>query len=125
MMYSVQLFETLNGVPKPYLREWIMAVIATGTVVRWVVVGAPPNDRVKHESDTVVTVYLTDDDSDAAVALIAKYTHDEIDKFAVGPPPHNPSQTLIKAKELLDAARQGLLEATGITRAMVTPPSVP
>ena len=96
-----------------------MAVIATGTVVLWVVVGAPPNDRVKHESDTVVTVYLTDDDSDAAVALIAKYTLDEIAKAG------NPPAPLNKAKHLLNAARQGLLEATGITRAMVTPPSVP
>jgi hypothetical protein len=121
MMYSVQLFETLNGVPKPYLREWIMAVIATGTVVLWKVVGVAPNDRVKHESDTVVTVYLTDDDSDAAVALIAKYTLDEIEKAV--PPPN--SAKLDKAKELLNAARQGLLEATGITRAMVTPPSLP
>lgn len=102
-----------------------MAVIATGTVVLWEVVGVAPDERVKHKSDTVVTVYLTDDDSDAAVALIAKYTLDEIDKVAHGPPPNNPPAQLTKAKELLDAARQGLLEATGITRAMVTPPSVP
>jgi hypothetical protein len=127
MMYGGQLFETLNGVPKPYLREWIMAVIVTGTVVHWKVFGNPPNERVKNVSDTVVTVYLTDDDNDAAVALIAKYTLAEIDKLQLPPPPTlaNVQAQLDKAKELLGDAQKGLLAATGITRATVTPPSVP
>jgi high-affinity K+ transport system ATPase subunit B len=96
-----------------------MAVIATGTVVLWEVVGVPPNDRVKYKSDKVVTVYLTDDDNDAAVAIIAKYTLDEVD--AAG----TPAQKLIIARALLNAAREGLLAATGIARATVTPPSAP
>jgi hypothetical protein len=98
-----------------------MPVIVTGTVVLWKVVGVAPDERVKYESDKVVTLYMTDDDNDAAVAaLIAKYTLDEVNS-AGGTPAHQ----LAKAKDLLNAARQGLLQATGITRATVTPPANP
>jgi predicted aconitase len=121
---TISYFRTFSGVPRLDLREWIMPVIATGTIVLWEVVGAPPNERVKHKSDKVVTVYITDDDNDAAVAaLIAKYTLDEVDAVPAGP--HHQRDQLNKAKELLNAAREGLLAATGITRATVTPPSLP
>jgi hypothetical protein len=90
-----------------------MPVIVTGTVVRWEVVNAgKPNERVKHKSDMVVTVYITDDDDDAVVSIISKYILDEVAK----------KQDPI---ELLELARDGLLRVVGITRATVTPPSAP
>jgi hypothetical protein len=104
-----------------------MSAIVTGTVVLWEVINAGTvNERVKHKDDKVVSVYLSDDAEDAdASALISKYTLDEIAKVAALPANNTPQDQLNKAKELLDAARQGLLRAGGITRATVASPSAP
>jgi NAD(P)H-hydrate repair Nnr-like enzyme with NAD(P)H-hydrate dehydratase domain len=104
-----------------------MSVIVRGTVVYWEVVHQHKVDeRVIHKDDAVVSVYLTDDAEDAdESALVSKYTLDQIDKVAVGPPAGDEKAQLDKAKKLLKAACQGLLRAGGITRSAVTSPSAP
>jgi hypothetical protein len=99
-----------------------MGAIVTGTVLYWEVINPrTKNERVIHKDDRVVSVYLTDDGEDAnRSALISKYTLDEIAE--AGPTVQN---QLDKAKELLLAAKQGLLRADGVTRETVTSPSAP
>jgi hypothetical protein len=103
-----------------------MPAIVTGTVVRWEVINPNTRDeRVKHKEDKLVSVYLTNEAEDAdESALISKYTRDEVDKVAATAGSTVQDQ-LDKAKELLDAARQGLIRASGITRATVNPPTAP
>src|SRR5262245_781978 len=125
MMYGVQLFETLNGVPKPYLRERIMASIATGMVVLWKVVNkGTANERVEFVSDEQVSLYVGDGSEEAdATSILGKYILDEVAKVAAKAGATVQDQ-LDKAKELLKAACEGLLEVVDITRAPIKPPSV-
>jgi hypothetical protein len=102
-----------------------MAAIVTGTVVRWKVVGANTvNERVKHVSDKEVSVYVGDgSEEDDVSAILAKYILDEVgDAPAQGEVPAN---VLATARELLIAARNGLVRVSGIKRATVTPPPAP
>jgi hypothetical protein len=50
-------------------REWIMAAIVTGTVVLWKVIDPDgPDERVKHEDDEAVKVFVSSDDTGDDVA---------------------------------------------------------
>jgi hypothetical protein len=119
-----QLLQTYSGISKPYLREWIMAAIVTGTVVLWEVVDpGGPNERVKHVSDETVSVFVPsdetgDDAADAQVlAIISQFLLEKVGEK------HKQGEALLNdVRDLLIKGREGLLQVAGIKRTSVKPP---
>jgi hypothetical protein len=89
-----------------------MPAIVSGTVILWEAVIIGQHERVRQVNSRSVSVYRAGE-SDAADAtmLVADY---------ILTPPTGKTPT-----DLLNAARQGLLEVVAITPVPVTPPSPP
>jgi hypothetical protein len=96
-------------------REWIMAAIVTGTVVLWKVVDPGPDERVKHEGDEAVKVFVPrdetgDDVADAqVVAIMSQFLLTKLGKEKEGEEP-----PLSEVRRLLKKGRGGLLQRQSV-----------
>lgn len=98
-----------------------MAAIVTGTVVLWKVIDPDgTHERVKHEDDEAVKVFVSSDEtgdevSDAqVVALLSQFLLTKLGE--------EEEQSLKEVRRLLEKGRLGLLQVAGIERKSVRPP---
>ena len=92
-----------------------MATIVTATVIRWKVEDSQEEAQTYYDDEQQVSVYLGDDDaadSSLQVMIIGQYILDQADDEK-------------EFRELLEAARDGLLQVTNVAKQALHPPSVP
>jgi len=100
-----------------------MAAIVTGTIVLWEVIGPVGDERVEHEDDEAVKVFVPsdetgDDVADAqVVALMSQFLLTKLGKEKEGEKP-----PLKEVRRLLKKGPRGLLQVVGIERKSVKPP---
>jgi hypothetical protein len=91
-----------------------MPAILTATVMRWEVEeDEEEEEELTFAGETPVSMYVGDvEDSQLEVMIVGKYI---LDGAAAG----------LDLRELLEAARDGLLQVTNVDKREVTPPPVP
>jgi hypothetical protein len=117
----------VEGVAAPAIKDLKCFLLVTGTFVLWKVIDPDgPDERVKHEDDEAVKVFVSSDDTgddvaDAqAVAIMSRFL---LTKVGEEPVQGEDAPALLnKARRLLKKGRGGLLQVAGIERKSVKPP---